>query len=151
MQGTFKVCSECKWNKNCCNDFNNIDKPIISKAEKEIICKKYGVDESNFIRINKGCYNINTQDGRCPFYNNGCGIYEDRPQDCRMYPYDIKLIDNKYYLVRYILKCVGDGVVDENVDEVIENIKPYIKTYTNSRFNNKLKDYKFDIIKEIIM
>ena len=37
MQGTFKICSKCKQKKNCCTDFNDIDNPIISSKEKELI------------------------------------------------------------------------------------------------------------------
>ena len=149
MQGTFVVCSNCKQNKNCCSDFQNIDNPIISNAEYETIKNHTNCPDSCFENISEDAYIIKNQDGKCPFYNNGCSIYEIRPNDCRLYPYDIKKIDGDYYLVKYKLKCLNGDTVDEKVDEIINNIKPYISTYTDKLYNEKLNSYKYDIVEKI--
>lgn len=96
MKGRFKICSECKENNNCCMDFNSIDNPIISSEEKDIIIKTTNCSENTFTKIEGDCYTINTNNSNCPFYKNGCTIYDVRPNDCRLYPYDLKIVDGKY-------------------------------------------------------
>lgn len=102
-----------------------------------------------FQPINNDAYNIVSNQGVCPFYKNGCTIYDIRPSDCRLFPYDIKVIDNRYYLVKYDLSC-GSKNVDEKVDKVIKTLKPIINTYSNKKINKKVDRLSYTIIKEII-
>ena len=102
--GTYSHCSNCKLEKNCCKDFYNIDNIVITNKEKEVIVSKVGTAyDKYFAKINKEAYNILDIDGVCPFYDNCCTIYAIRPSDCRMFPYDIKEIKGKYYLIQYDL------------------------------------------------
>lgn len=149
MQGIFKYCSKCQGNKNCCTDFEDIDNPIIYSNEKELIQQIIKCNDEIFTKIEKDCYNINTINGVCPFYKNGCAVYNVRPNDCRLYPYDIKVIDGKYYLIRYKLKCLKGCAVDEDVDDIVKDIQPYIETYANETYNQKLKLVDYEIIREI--
>ena len=101
MKGTFEHCSKCKEKVNCCVSFKTIDNPIISSKEKEFIQRKTECEDGAFLKIKGNCYNINTKNGVCWFYNKGCSIYEIRPNDCRLYPYDLKNINGKICLIRY--------------------------------------------------
>ena len=87
--------------------------------------------------------------GICPFYNQGCTIYDIRPSDCRLFPYDLKEIDGKYFLIKYDMPC-GSKNVDENIDGVVEVLKTIIKTYTDKKRNEKVSRLEYKIIKEII-
>ena len=149
MKGTFNYCSQCKEKLNCCVDFEDIDNPIIYIEEKNKIQKSIKCDDSIFSKITEDCFNINTINGVCPFYKNGCSIYDIRPNDCRLYPYDLKQIDGKIYLIRYKVKCLHGNVVDDYIDDVIERIKPYISTYTDKRFEKKVDKFQYEIVKEI--
>ena len=149
MQGTFKICSKCCEKKNCCTDFEDIDNPIISSKEKELIQQSTNCEDSTFTKIEGDCYNINTINGICPFYKNGCTIYDVRPNDCKLYPYDIRVVDGKLYLIRYKLKCLKGCILNENVDKIVENIKPYMQTYLIKEYGQKVSLFDYEIIKEI--
>ena len=149
MQGTFNTCSQCNIKKNCCTNFEDIDNPIISSLEKELIQQATKCNDEIFVKIEGDCYNINTINGVCSFYKNGCAIYNIRPNDCKMYPYDIRIVDEKCYLIRYKLNCLKDCVVNEDVDEIVEGIKPYMQTYVNKKYNQKVGLFDCEIIKEI--
>lgn len=75
--------------------------------------------------------------------------YNSRPYDCRLYPYDIKKINGRFFLVLYKLDCIQYKNFSENVDYLIEKIKPFIDTFTDIRYNNKLNELEYIIIKEI--
>ena len=149
MQGTFKACSKCNGNKNCCTNFEDVDNPIISSKEKELICQTTNCDNKVFAKIEDGCYNINTIGGVCPFYKKGCTFYDIRPNDCKLYPYDIRRVDGRLYLIRYKLECLKDCAVNEDVDEIVECIKFYMQTYINKIYNQKVSLFDYEIIKEI--
>ncbi len=113
--GTFNLCSNCvgKSATCCCNP--NVDSPMILPNEVEIISKnmKINIEEfSNKINFSKmyndytlkDLYQMKRQNNnQCYFYrDNQCTIYDIRPIDCRIFPYDIKLEkDGNYYLVYY--------------------------------------------------
>ena len=105
---------------------------MILPNEVEVISKKMEIEKEEFSnRVNlakinndyslKDLYQMkrNTEDDSCYFYrNNQCTIYDIRPIDCRIFPYDIKLEkDGNYYLVYYKSeKC-------QIMNEDIKNIK----------------------------
>jgi len=148
--GTYNHCSECKIKKNCCCDFDDsIDNIVTTSQEKEEIIKRVGFSaEQYFKRINNEAYNILSINSVCPFYKNECTIYDIRPADCRLFPYDLKEIDGKYYLIQYDLPC-GSKNVSENVDEIVEVLKTIITTYTDKKIEEKVNNLQFNVIKEI--
>ena len=147
--GTYSHCSNCKTGA-CCQDFDDgIDNVVTTVKEKEEIIKRAGSSaEKHFKAINNEAYNILSVDGVCPFYKNGCTIYDIRPSDCRLFPYDLKEIDGKYYLIQYDLPC-GSKHVSEDVDEVIKVLSAIITTYTDKKIEEKVNKIKYKVIKEI--
>lgn len=113
--GTFNLCTNCVNNKaNCCSN-PNVDSPMILPSEIEAISKATKIDKNLFatkIEFSK-MYNDDSlkdlyqmkrkKNDNCYFYkDNKCSIYDIRPIDCRIFPYDIKLEkDGGYYLVYY--------------------------------------------------
>lgn len=149
-EGTYSHCSKCKINKNCCCDFDeSIDNIIVTIKEKENITNRLGAASEKFFKpINDKAYNILSQNSICPFYDNGCTIYDIRPNDCKLFPYDLKEINNKYFLILYDLPC-GSSKVNENVDNIIKELSLIIKTYTNKKVEEKVNKLPYKIIKEI--
>ena len=148
--GTYNYCTQCKIKHNCCCDFDKcIDNIIITNKEKEIIVNRVGENmERVFQQINDKSYNIVSDNSVCPFYKNGCTIYDIRPIDCRLFPYDIKEINNKYYLVKYELPC-GSKNVNEFVDDIVSELITIIDTYTDKKNNEKLSGLSYNIINKI--
>lgn len=149
-EGTYSHCSVCKIKKNCCCDFDEgIDDIVVTIKEKNEIINRLGNGAEKFFkRINDEAYNILSQGSICPFYDNGCLIYDIRPSDCKLFPYDLKEISDKYYLIKYDLPC-GSKKVCENVDSVVEVLKSIITTYTDKKIEEKVNKLPFEIIKEI--
>lgn len=148
--GTYNHCSNCKIKKNCCQDFEEgIDNIVTTNQEKQDILERVGPSaEQYFKKINDEAYNILSIKGVCPFYKDRCTIYDIRPSDCRLFPYDLKEIDGKYYLIQYDLPC-GSKNVNESVDEVVEVLKTIITTYTDKKIEEKVNKIQYTIIKEI--
>lgn len=148
--GTYSHCSNCKIKKNCCCDFDDeIDNIVTTISEKETIINCLGKEvEKYFQPINDTAYNILNINAVCPFYNNGCTIYDIRPSDCKLFPYDLKEIDGKYFLIKYDLPC-GSKSVTENVDPIIKNLLPIIETYTNKKIEERVNNLPYIIVKEI--
>lgn len=130
--GTFDLCSNCvgKSSTCCCDPI--VDSPMLLPNEVEAISKKMQIEKETFskkidlAKINndyslKDLYQMRRykNTNACYFYrDNKCTIYDIRPIDCRIFPYDIKLEkDGNYYLVYYKSdKC-------QIMNEDIKNIK----------------------------
>lgn len=129
--GTFNLCSNCvgKSATCCCN--LNVDSPMMLPSEVEVISKKKEIGKekfSNKVEFSKmyddhtlkDLYQMRRQknNNACYFYrNNKCTIYDIRPIDCRIFPYDIKLEkDGNYYLVYY--KSDACQIMNENMKDI---------------------------------
>ena len=144
--GTYNHCSKCQ-EAFCCKSFDKIDNPILFEDEVEKLRKLFDIDK--YLIKNRNSYCIKTVDNVCPFYKNGCSIYEHRPRDCRLFPFDIDKIDGKYYLVLYNIKCLSKNVENENIDELINEFKDYAQEYTSPTLAKKVSNLPYKIIKEI--
>jgi Fe-S-cluster containining protein len=78
-------CLQCA---NCCKNYS----PRFKTPDIKRISKVLGLRESDFIKKyllvdEEGDFIVNTKP--CPFLgtDNFCSIYEDRPSDCRRFPY----------------------------------------------------------------
>ena len=78
-------CLECA---NCCRNYSpRFKQPDIKRIAKRLKLKE-GELVHRYLRMDEdGDYVVKTSP--CPFIgdDNACGIYEDRPSDCRRYPY----------------------------------------------------------------
>lgn len=150
--GTFKNCTNCKKSINCCQEFNKLNAPSISIEEKELINKYY----SNFYdELEKNIFTLKTKNNTCIFFkNNNCSIYNIRPLDCRLYPYDIIEKEEKYFLILYKLNCINENIFLNNMNEInslIEKIKPWIKDFTNKSNFSKMINQEYVILREILI
>lgn len=129
--GTFNLCSNCVGkDATCCCD-PQVDSPMLLPNEAETISKKMQIPKEDFCnkvdlaKLNndyslKDLYQMKRikEDNSCYFYrNNQCTIYDIRPIDCRIFPYDIKLEkDGNYYLVYY--KSDKCQIMNENLSNI---------------------------------
>jgi len=78
-------CLECA---NCCKNYSpRFKDPDIKRIAKRLRIKEGELAE-RYLRIDKDGDYV-TKQSPCPFLgsDNKCDIYEDRPSDCRRYPY----------------------------------------------------------------
>jgi len=120
-----KLCGNCT-HKNCCTDsavplvFSN----DLKKLQKSI---SQPSDYLKTVRINNVDVNaIKKKDNstECIFWDNetsGCKIYDSRPFDCRLYPFDIMLIDDSYHWIVYSCNPESDWTWSEDYLLTFEN------------------------------
>lgn len=152
--GTFNLCSNCvgKSATCCCNP--NVDSPMLLPKEAETISKNMKINiedfanQIDFSKMHKDyslkdLYQMKRQEknNNCYFYkNNQCTIYEIRPIDCRIFPYDIKLEnDGNYYLVYY--KSKECQIMNEKIKDIkmvsyntrlfLRLLLPYIREWSD--------------------
>ena len=140
-----KLCDSCG-KKNCCTDFaepmlfpSDLDR--LTRAQKltaDIINEV--VIEDTSIKTLKRKTNSNT----CVFWDEDkkiCSIYENRPFDCRMFPFDIEWANDEYHWIIYSCNPNSDWSwceqhlkkleADPQFSEVIKNIELFRVTSKN--------------------
>lgn len=152
--GTFDLCHNCvKRSATCCSN-PCVDSPMVLPNEAKEIAKLQNIDISDFAKTVdfakmygdktlKDLYQMKRQDNSnsCYFYRDSkCTIYDIRPIDCRIFPYDIKLeSDGNYYLVYYLTNdCEVRNMNVDNLKMVSYNTRlflrlllPYLREWTD--------------------
>lgn len=152
--GTFDLCHNCvKRSATCCSN-KHVDSPMILPNEAREIAKAKNVEIDDFANpvdfakmhgddALKDLYQMKRQDDSdaCYFYRDSkCMIYDIRPIDCRIFPYDIKLeSDGNYYLVYYLTNdCEVKNMNVDNLKMVSYNTRlflrlllPYLREWTD--------------------
>ena len=152
--GTFNLCSSCVGNSSSCCCDTSVDSPMLLPNEVEAISKKLEIKKEDFCKkidlakINnddslKHLYQMKRDEKTnscCFFKNNQCTIYDIRPIDCRIFPYDIKIEkDGNYYLVYY--KSDKCPIMNENIKNIkmvsyntrlfLRLLLPYIREWSD--------------------
>lgn len=166
--GTFSLCQKCVNAKATCCSNPAVDSPMILPTEVIEISKSTGEEISEFAELIdfgkknndkslKSLYQMKRQKNSscCHFYKDcKCSIYDIRPIDCRIFPYDIKLEkDGNYYLVYYLANnCEVKNIDLDNLKMVSYNTRlflrllfPYIREWSDPYCSTKLvenQDYK---------
>lgn len=123
VTGSMKICNECT-SKSCCTDFaepllfpSDLEKlRSVEKSGSEYV-KEIAIDNAKIHVIkkaigSKSCVFLNPE-------NNFCSIYENRPFDCRMYPFDIIWINDAYHWIIYSCSPNGDwGWVEQYLQKL---------------------------------
>jgi Fe-S-cluster containining protein len=68
----------------------------------------------------------------CIFWENGCKVYENRPAQCRTYPFWEKLLENEKAWRRESLYCPG---INHGALHPFEEIQTVLKTEATNRKN----------------
>lgn len=119
-----KLCGSCD-HKNCCTDSAV---PLVFSKDLEKIKKTIpGTDYLKIVEINGISVNaIKKKEGttECVFWNDssgGCSIYDSRPMDCKLYPFDILFIDDSYHWIVYSCNKKSDWTWTESHLTSLEN------------------------------
>jgi len=129
MVQTEKLCESCK-TQGCCTDSAV---PLVFSQDYEDL-KSIGKASSEFlkeIKINgKKAKAIKKKNASttCIFFDEDerkCSIYQNRPFDCRAYPFDILLINEKYHWIVYSCNPDSDWKWAESYLEALESDKQF--------------------------
>ena len=150
--GCFKHCTNCSSEVVCCSYFDKINAPVLNKEELQKI-KEIVKNEQFYEVLGKNLFSLKLTVNNCIFYKDSrCVIYDNRPVDCRLYPFDIIRRSERYFLILYLLDCIDfDSFYCENyeLDSLINDIIPWINDFTDEQNFTKMKNKRYRIIKEI--
>lgn len=156
------LCADCKENGCCCSS-EKVDMPVMFSFECNNIQVKSKLDKSIFseniksvIKCDFDVYRMKSRKiedklgqkkDACYFYDGQkCTIYRDRPIDCRLFPFDIK-VENNEFVFGYHNIC--SEICGKNKDDIekynyftrpyIYLLRPYIKEFSSSKSSEKLR------------
>lgn len=173
LNGTFSFCTECfVQHKDCCCSSDKVDMPIFAETEidllrnqllkknvsKDIYSKKLqepyqGTCIRQMLRENELVNDKSVS--RCHFFDindKKCKIYEGRPIDCRLFPFDIRLDESKsQYIIGYYNELCENQLPNYTEMKKYAHILrpyfflmyPYLHIITNDIVCEKLKDADF--------
>ena len=97
----------------------------------------------------------------CVFWNGdlgGCSIYESRPIDCKLYPFDILLIGNEYCWIVYSCNEKSDWnwsenhlkelELDDGFDDLMKNIG-YFSEHTTMVLPKESKKTPYTVLRKV--
>lgn len=154
QKGTYAFCNTCVGKLDCCCNCNEIDMPILLPNEVENISRLFRKPINEFAeKLTNNLYQMkrdnNDKTKGCVFFkNNGCTIYENRPLDCRLFPFDFKEIDGEYWLIYYddvkVCKALPKDKKEleccaHNIRPLLDMILPYMSECSDPIFCQKLQ------------
>lgn len=157
-KGTYRFCNSCVGRFDCCCNCNRIDMPIILPSEVQKIESISRQSTDAFaIKKTNNLYRMrrkeNKEENGCIFFvNNMCSIYDHRPIDCRLFPFDFKEIDGEYWLIYYneieICKALptdGEEIKDyaHNIRPLLDMLLPYMSECSDPIFSERLMKQQF--------
>lgn len=109
----FSFCRTCTKADRCCTALgphSDLPAPILTRAEADRIRSRVGKQVRDFVTPVAESRTIvrlvTNADGSCIFHRVGrCTIYDVRPFDCKVFPLDILLINQRYCWVVYTAFC----------------------------------------------
>ena len=141
--GTYSFCEGC--NNTCCSKVKpngRIEVPILLHGEAKKIEKSLKKEQYNFSitreDLGNGVKIIRTDSKGCYFYRHGkCDIYEIRPLDCRLFPFDIIEENGSLILIGYKSLSpfpLSKDLYVQNLEKA-ESVLPFFKEdiYTYAR------------------
>lgn len=109
---------DCLACANCCKNHSpRFKNPDIKRIAK-VLNMKEGDLVTNFLRLDEDGDYV-TKRSPCPFLaeDNSCNIYEDRPSDCRRYPYT-----DEDVLLKRVALTLKNTVICPATFTVLENL-----------------------------
>ena len=157
-----RLCSNCK-EQPCCTGFAP---PLLFSQDIKNL-EKIGKNSKNYVKqiqikdLPVKVLQKKKNSQSCIFWDeekSECSIYSQRPFDCRMYPFDIFLIENNYYWIVYSCNSSSDWTwCNQHLDE-LENEPQFIQILRNIEvfsdlgfLNNLSQDEKkpFTILRKV--
>lgn len=132
QNGTYKFCNQCKGKSDCCCNSKYVDMPILLPFEVEEISRKERIKINDFAKkLSVNLYQMKRENddenkGCIFFKNHKCTIYENRPIDCRLFPFDFKEYKNEYYLMYYGNICDRMPTDERDIKICAYNLRPLL-------------------------
>ena len=178
IDGTFEFCQVCHdEHRGCCCASDKVDMPVFLNNELNLIRKQlpnHQIEKSTFSKPLKKPYHKShvrqmkptekkDQDGKlehngCHFYDaeqQTCKIYEGRPIDCRLFPFDIRLSNSRkeYVIIYYTNMCnchLPDKAIMKKKAHILRPyfflLYPYLHIITCDDVCKKLKNAEYEEI-----
>lgn len=156
------LCGKCD-HKNCCT---NSAVPLVFGNDLEKI-KKNNPQYMQYLKTieisGQDVFAIKKKEGlsECVFWDgnaDGCKIYESRPIDCRLYPFDILLVENSYRWIVYSCNKNSDWTwsetylqaleMDEGFDDLMSNIDLFTE-HTNMVLPTELEKTPYEVLRKV--
>lgn len=146
------LCDSCAA-KSCCTDFAE---PLLFPSDCAKLEKigKLNSDFINTVKIGGKSIKIikrKTDSHSCIFWDETkriCGIYEHRPYDCRMFPFDIDIVDGEFYWIIYSCNPKSDWSWTEQHLEKLEHDPQFQEIISNIEYFKLTSTDYVDVKKE---
>ena len=144
VNGTYEFCTQChNDNKQCCCASEEIDMPVLlaneaqkihSQSPRKMLVKEFShnIDDTLIRQMNfKETENNGEKISHCHFYDlksNVCKIYDSRPTDCRLFPFDIKIDPHtqEFWIGYYDELCNRRLPDEEKMKEYAHILRPQL-------------------------
>ena len=178
IDGTFEFCQVCHdEHRGCCCASDRVDMPIFLNNELNLIRKQlpnHQIEKSMFSKslakpyqnsyvrqmkpTDKKDQNGKVEHSGCHFYDaeqQTCKIYEGRPIDCRLFPFDIRLSNSRkeYVIIYYTNLCnchLPDKAIMKKKAHILRPyfflLYPYLHIITCDDVCKKLKTAEYEEI-----
>lgn len=175
IDGTFDFCTKChEDHKVCCCASTNVDMPVFLNSELNLIRNQLvraNTEKNSFSKSLSAPYQDSPvrqmkrdekknkekdeiEYTRCYFYDleqQKCKIYNGRPIDCRLFPYDIKVSSSNEYIVGYYTDLCDRHLPDESIMKKKAHVLrpyfflmyPYLHIITSDEVCTRLKNAEF--------
>lgn len=162
-QGAYGFCDECvKRDRKCCCANEDVDMPILLPFEVDNIGKNHKINQIEFCESrSQNLYQMKRRPivgsnlNGCYFYDGQrCTIYNERPIDCRLFPFDIAFLEGEYKLIYYTSICPSCvGLSSSEIEEISHTIKPFLTLMqpflsecTFTQYNEKLRLHNYRVV-----
>lgn len=151
--GTFGFCNNCISHCNCCNG-RKVDPAVLTPNDVIEICNRTGLLENDFSESYTNILkNMKTNNGKCYFFKDGkCSIYNFRPIDCRIFPFDVRYNNNGVLnIVWYTSACPVNTNSRKYKDEIkptFQKLRPFFNEFA-LHASPLLDKQKYEVVEEI--
>lgn len=181
LNGTYDFCKNCSIQRDlCCCSSDKVDMPVILNNEtsqlrdKNDLNIRYNISTFAKSINNSPIYQMKHKKDKkpdepehCFFYDyqkKKCSVYNYRPIDCRLFPFDIRLnnkkrpgqrqaVDNEYWVGYYPGLCCENLPSKEEMETQIAILRPYfyllapfVEAYTRSDVFSRLDNEDFELL-----
>lgn len=86
-----------------------------------------------------------------------CDIYNERPFDCRFFPFDILKLNGKFTWIIWQIKCPlvekskeeFKPYLEEHEQKLIPVFKDYLEDYSKFRLEEFLSKFQYKVLREV--
>jgi len=152
LVGEFHFCEGCPSDLNCCTG-KCVDLPVLTPSDVQKISLHTSLSSEEFSIPTTGQLSkIKSKNNSCFFYKNGkCEIYEMRPIDCRLFPFDIlKNLQGKFFWIVYNTTCpkpIKSSTYFSRIQSLANSLLPYLEEYAGQQAE-KLDKHEYSILGE---